>query len=97
MIVGLGVLELHLPHARDLKAKRRVVKGLVDRLHGRWRLSVAETDFHDLLQRAEIGVAVVAREAHEAERILDEVLRLAEAEPEAMVTAWHPQILEEER
>ena len=42
MIVGLGVLELHLPYARDLKSKRRVVKSLVDRLHARFRISAAD-------------------------------------------------------
>jgi len=96
MIVGLGVLELHLPHAHDLKAKRRVVKSLVERLHARFRISAAETAWHDLHQRAEIGVALVARDAAEAERLLDEVLRLAELESEAEIAGWSPQILEEE-
>jgi uncharacterized protein YlxP (DUF503 family) len=96
MIVGLGVLELHLPHAHDLKAKRRVVRSLVERLHARFRISAAETAWHDLHQRAEIGVALVARDAAEAERMLDEVLRLAELETEAEVADWSPQILEEE-
>ena len=58
MFVGIAVLDLHLPHARDLKSKRRVVKGLVDRLHARYRLSIAETSNQDLHQRAELGVAV---------------------------------------
>ncbi len=96
MIVGLGVLELHLPYAHDLKAKRRVVRSLVERLHARFRISAAETAWHDLHQRAEIGVALVARDAAEAERMLDEVLRLAELETEAEVADWSPQILEEE-
>lgn len=96
MIVGLGVLELHLPHVRDLKAKRRVVKSLVDRLHARFRISAAETAWHDLTQRAEIGVAVVARDGGEAQRMLDEVLRLVDGEGEAVVIAWNPQLLEEE-
>ncbi len=96
MIVGLGVLELHLPHARDLKAKRRVVKSLIDRLHSRLRVSVAETAWHDLTQRAEVGVAVVARDAAAARRMLDEVLRLAEREDEAVILAWNPQLIEEE-
>ena len=96
MIVGLGVLELHLPHARDLKSKRRVVKSLVDRLHARFRISAAETACHDLTQRAEIGVAVVARDGVEAQRMLDEVLRLVDSEGEAVVLAWNPQLLEEE-
>ena len=90
MFVGIAVLDLHLPHARDLKSKRRVVKGLVDRLHSRYRLSVAETSNQDLHQRAELGVAVVARDASEVDRILDDVLATVENEPEAMVLEWSP-------
>jgi len=96
VIVGLGVLELHLPHARDLKSKRRVVRSLVERLHGRFRISAAETAWHDLTQRAEIGVAVVARDGGDAQRMLDEVLRLVDGESEVVVLAWNPQLLEEE-
>ena len=88
MFVGYGALDLHLPHARDLKGKRRVVRGLVDRLHARHRVSVAETAHHDLHQRAEIGVAVVAASAAEVERILDDIGQQADAEPEAQVLAW---------
>ncbi len=95
MIVGLGVLELHLPQARDLKSKRRVLRSLIDRLHARYRVSAAETAWHELSQRAEVGVAIVARDVAEAERMLDEVLRLAEAEDEATILAWSPQVIEE--
>jgi uncharacterized protein YlxP (DUF503 family) len=93
MFVGYGALELHLPHARDLKAKRRVVRGLIDRLHARHRVSVAETAHHDLHQRAEIGVAVVAASPADVERILDEVARIAEQEPEALVLAWETDLI----
>jgi len=97
MFVGYGVLDLHLPYARDLKAKRRVVKGLVDRVHARCRVSVAETGSQELRQRAQVGVAVVGRDAHEVERALDQVFALAEQEHEALVLAWEPQIVEGEQ
>lgn len=93
MFVGYGALELHLPHARDLKAKRRVVRGLIDRLHARHRVSVAETAHHDLHQRAEIGVAVVAANPADIERIFDDVARIAEQEPEALVLAWETDLI----
>jgi hypothetical protein len=31
MFIGYGALELHLPYATDLKSKRRIVRGLVER------------------------------------------------------------------
>ena len=95
MYVGLGILDLELPHVHDLKAKRRVVRSLIDRLHDRHRISAAETGMQDRMQRTEIGVAVVTGNAAAAQQILDEVLRLADEESEAVVLGWEPQILEE--
>ncbi|MCB1036409.1 MAG: DUF503 family protein, partial [Acidobacteria bacterium] len=59
MVVGVSVCELHLPGVRSLKGKRKIIKGLIERLHHRYRISIAETAFHDLHQRAEIGIAAV--------------------------------------
>ena len=97
MIVGIAVFELHLPASRSLKDKRRVVKSLIDRVHQRYRISVAETGFHDLHQRAEIAVAAVTAGGEtEMERMLDEVRNLVESDPEVFLTRWEPQILESE-
>ncbi len=65
--VGISSFELHLPESRSLKDKRRVVKSLVERIHQRYRVSIAETDFHDLHQRAEISLAAVANGEGELE------------------------------
>ena len=98
MIVGISVFELHLPVSRSLKDKRRVVKSLIEKLHQRYRVSIAETDFHDLHQRAEIALAaVVAGGESEMERLMEEVRNLVESDPEVYLTRWEPQLLEEGR
>jgi uncharacterized protein len=95
MIVGISVFELHLPSSRSLKDKRRVVKSLIDRVHQRYRVSIAETDFHDLHQRAEIAVAVVAAGGEmEMDRMMEEMRNLVESDPEVYLTRWDPQLLE---
>ena len=94
MIVGISSFELHLPGSRSLKDKRRVVKSMVERIHQRFRVSVAETDFHDLHQRAEISMAAVTNREAEMENLMEEIHRLVESEPEAFLTRWDPQILE---
>ena len=96
MIVGISSFELHLPSCRSLKEKRKVVKSLVDRIHQRYRISVAETGFHDLHQRAEISLAVVGTGETEIEHMLDEVRSLVDGTPEAFLTRWDPQVLESE-
>ena len=94
MHVGIAIFELHLPSSRSLKDKRRVVKALIDRLHQRFRLSIVESDYHDLHQRAEIGLAAVAVSEGELDRMLEEVRGIVDTVPEAYLTRWDPQFLE---
>ena len=57
MVVAIAVAELHIPAARGLKEKRKVVKSLIDRLTHRYRISIAET-VRQLVRaglRAELG------------------------------------------
>jgi uncharacterized protein YlxP (DUF503 family) len=76
MIVGLIAWELHLVAAQSLKDKRAVVKGLKERLHNRFNVSVAETAHHDLWQRAELTAAVVSTDRRHAESVLREADKL---------------------
>lgn len=94
MIVAVCVFELHVPHARGLKEKRKVVKGLVERVHARFKVSIAETDFHDLHQRAEVSLALIAQREDEAERMLETIRSLIESEPESYLSSWDPQMLD---
>ena len=68
--------ELHLEGCHSLKDKRHVLKSLKDRLHNRFNVSAAETDHHDLWQRAELTAAVVSTERQHAERVLREADQL---------------------
>jgi len=94
MVVAVAVCELHLPQARSLKDKRRVVKSLVERIHRRFRLSVAETDFHDLHQRSEISMAAVGQGEGELDDLLHRLRQLFDSEMDAVVTHWEPRFIE---
>ena len=93
MVIGISVFEVHIPGSRSLKHKRRLVKGLIDRVFHRYRVSIAESDYHDRRQRAEIAVALVARDEREAQRVLARVRELVEQETEWQLTSWEPQYL----
>jgi uncharacterized protein YlxP (DUF503 family) len=67
--------DLHVPESRSLKAKRSVVRPIVDGLRHRFHLSVAETGHLDQWQRAEIGVAIVAASDDRVLEILTTVER----------------------
>ena len=70
MVIGVATWELHVSGCQSLKDKRRILKSLKDRLHQRFNVSVAETDHHDLWQRTELTVGVVARDRRHAEDVL---------------------------
>jgi len=94
MIVGVVSCELHLPESRSLKDKRRVIKSLIDRIFQRYRVSIAETGFQDLHQRAEISIAVVTQKEAEVEKMMEHLRDLLDNLPEAYLTRWEPQLLE---
>lgn len=96
MFVGYGAFDLHLPGVGDLKGKRRIVRSLAERMHARWRVSVAEVEHHELHQRARLAVAVVARDLAEVERILGALEEIVAERPEVMVLDWRPTIRSEE-
>ncbi len=73
--VGILTCELHFPEAHSLKEKRAFLRSAKAQLERRVGASVAEVDHHDVWQRARLTVACVAREAREAERLLDDAER----------------------
>jgi uncharacterized protein YlxP (DUF503 family) len=94
MVFAMVSCEIHIPAARSLKEKRRVVKGLIERLHRRFRVSIAETDYHDLHQRAEIGIAAVDQTSSRIERLLADLRDAAEIIDEAIVVRWDVETVE---
>lgn len=56
-------IELHLPNNGSLKGKRKEIVSLKAALQRRCGAAVAETDHHDLWQRATLSAALVARES----------------------------------
>ena len=79
MIVVVARLALHIPHSHSLKEKRAVVRRIVDRIHARLKLHVAEVEGQDTWQRAVLGFAVVSGDAGHAESLADEVVRAIES------------------
>lgn len=85
MIIGVIGWELEVFGAQSLKDKRRVVKSLKDRLHARFNISVAETRYQELWQRAELTACVVSGERRHAESVLESANRLVSGEHRARV------------
>jgi uncharacterized protein len=75
--IGVLTLELRIDHAHSLKDKRQVVRSLVERLRGRFNVSVAEVGYQELWQRALLAAVTVASARVPAESVLQRVEREA--------------------
>jgi uncharacterized protein len=64
-VAFLTLLEIHLhfPDTGSLKGKRKELSSLKAQLQRRFGAAVAETDHHDLWQRATLTAVLVGREA----------------------------------
>lgn len=93
MIVGLCTVELYLPDGHSLKAKRQILSSLKERLRGKFNVSVAEVDEHDLWQKAVLGIACVATESAYVNQILDQVVNLIRSVPPIELVKCHIEIL----
>ncbi len=85
MVIGLLTLDIHVPAARSLKDKRRVVRSLQARLRNRFNVAVAEVADQDLRQRAQLAVVSVNTDHQHLTATLDGVRAEAERSPEAQV------------
>lgn len=58
-----------------MKAKRSVVRRIIDRTSARFNVAVAEVGSLDVHRRAEIGVAVLSNDAAHCHRMLEEIAK----------------------
>ncbi len=68
-------IELRLRDVHSLKTKRHILKALGAAVRKKFPVGFAETDHQDLWQRSQIGVAIVASEAHQLERLIHTIRR----------------------
>ena len=73
MVVGVLVLDLHFHVPQSLKQKRGTVKKLQARIRNRFPVSCAETGSHDLWQRCQLGVVMVAMREPEIRRVFEQL------------------------
>ena len=78
MDVGTGHITLRLHDCRSLKAKRKVVKSMINRLRNNFNASVAEVGSNDIYQKAEIGFSLVGNDAALINSKIDKIFNLAE-------------------
>ena len=59
MMIGLLEIELHAEQFHSLKDKRRLLSSLKERLKNKFNVAVAESDYQDLWQKAQMSVVTI--------------------------------------
>ncbi|MBI4530278.1 MAG: DUF503 domain-containing protein [Candidatus Latescibacteria bacterium] len=78
MVVASSQLDLFFPESQSLKDKRHLVKSLIDRIRGKFNVSIAEIDCNDLWQRSILGVVLVTNDVGYAHTVLSKVVDYVE-------------------
>lgn len=78
MVIGIVKFEVSIPACNSLKAKRSVVRKLIERTKSRFNVSVAEVDKQDIHRRAVIGFAVVGSDQRYVNGAVDKILDFVE-------------------
>ena len=59
MIIGLLILDIHLPYSHSLKEKRKRMLRFKDRLKNKYNVAFAELEFQDKWQRTRLGMVTL--------------------------------------
>jgi uncharacterized protein YlxP (DUF503 family) len=89
MTIGLLELDLRIPEAHSLKAKRMVLRSVRDRLRNAFNISVAEVEGGDALQHSVLGVAHVSNEQKFSNQVLSKVVAFVERERGIELVDYH--------
>lgn len=85
VVVGLLQVELTIPSADSLKAKRMVLRSVKDRVRKNFNVSIAEVEDNDQWQSAVLAVALVSNDRRFANQVLSKVVDFIESSRDLVV------------
>jgi uncharacterized protein YlxP (DUF503 family) len=74
MIVGVMKAQLHLQAVGSLKAKRSIVKSLIERLRSRFNVSASEVGHNDNKLSAVIAISIVSNQQQFIDQQFDKIV-----------------------
>ncbi len=79
MLIAVALIELDIPDADSIKAKRRVVRSVKDRLRRKFNVSVAEVADHDDRHSVCIGCTMVGVDSRYIREGMEKALRYVDS------------------
>lgn len=74
--IAVLAVDLYLPLCGSLKTKRRILKGIKDRVRARFNVSVAEIGAKDKWQKSHLGFCMIGDDKSYLNSCLDKILSL---------------------
>lgn len=93
MVLGVCLIDIHIPGNSSLKGKRQIIKKILERTKNRFNVSIAEVDDNDLWQRSKIGFSVVGNDRQFINSSMDKVLNFIENQEIAEIINTRIEIL----
>ncbi|MDX2438418.1 MAG: DUF503 domain-containing protein [Acidobacteriota bacterium] len=92
--VAVAHVELHVPEARSLKAKRGPVRSMIERIKNRHKVLVIETDHQDLYQRTRLAICALSTSPVDAEARLQRVEATVNSHWSGNVLSWEIDVIQ---
>ncbi len=74
MVIGIVRITLVIHDCQSLKDKRQVLKSIMEKVKGRFNVSISEVGDNDLWQRAAIGIAAVGTDGAFVNSVIDKTV-----------------------
>jgi len=93
MFVAVASVDIQIGDKNSLKAKRKILRGVIERTKNKFNVSIAETGHNDLWQRTEIGFSIVSNDKSHVNSSADKVMDFLHSFPEINIIQTNLEII----
>ncbi|AOY76336.1 DUF503 domain-containing protein [Clostridium formicaceticum] len=93
MLVGVCSIKVFMYGVSSLKGKRQIIKSIIERVKGKFNVSIAEVGDQDKWQIAEIGFCCITNSRKHADAMLNNVIHFIEMDGRLDITECQVEIL----
>jgi len=78
MFIATSIVQISTEECNSLKEKRSVIKGIIESVHAKFKISVSEIADNDKWHKGVLGLAVVTNEKRFSEEVMSNVISFIE-------------------
>jgi hypothetical protein len=93
MVVGVLQIDLSIPGADSLKAKRMVLRSLRDRVRREFNVSIAEVEDNNQWQSATLAIVNVSNDRQFTNRVLSKVVNFVDGNRDSVLDDYRLTLL----